>query len=201
MAKRLAILVAALAGMLATAVPALAQEGYQYDQYGGDRAELVFELAVEGEPPENTTFFGNVSTGEGGPGLFVPLTDPDGDGLYACSTSVDRYGPGPRTVPPGVEPLSFPVRIVQGTGTQGQIPGEPVTVIRDFGVVPMEDRTFSASVSFDGGQYGPTETADTTGEGSGGGRALPATGGAALALLAVGVLLAAFGLLTRRLAH
>jgi len=103
-------------------------------------------------------------------------------------------------VPPGVEPLSFPVRIVQGTGTQGQIPGEPVTVIRDFGVVPMEDRTFSASVSFDGGQYGPTETANTTGGGSGG-RALPATGGAALALLAVGVLLAAFGLLARRLAH
>ena len=66
-------------------------------------------------------------------------------------------------MPPGVEPLSFPVRIVQGTGTQGQIPGEPVTVIRDFGVVPMEDWTFSASVSFDGGQYGPTETTDTTG--------------------------------------
>ena len=199
MAKRLAVLVATLAGMLATAVPALAQEGHQYDQYSGDRAELVFELTVEGEMPENATFFGNVRTGEGGPGLFVPLTDPDGDGLYAGSTSVDRFGPGPRPVPPGVEPLSFPVRIVQGTGTQGQIPGEPVTVIRDFGVVPMEDRTFSASVSFDGGQYGPTETTDTTGGGSG--RALPATGGAALALLAVGVLLAASGLLARRLAH
>ena len=46
MAKWLAVLVAALAGMLATAAPALAQEGYQYDQYGGDRAELAFELAV-----------------------------------------------------------------------------------------------------------------------------------------------------------
>ena len=199
MAKRLTVLVAALAGMLATAVPALAQEGYQYDQYGGDRAKLAFELAVEGEPPENATFFGNVITGEGGPGLFVPLTDPDGDGLYAGSTSVDEYGLGPRPVPPGVEPLSFPVRTVQGTGTQGQIPGEPVTVIRDFGVVPMEDRTFSTSVSFDGGQYDPTAT---PGSGSGGDRALPATGGAALAiLLAGGALMALGGILARRLSR
>jgi hypothetical protein len=196
MAKRLAVLVAALAGMLATAIPALAQEGYQYDQYGGDRAELLFELAVEGDPPENATFFGNVSTGEGGPGLFVPLTDPDGDGLYAGSTSVDRYGPGPRPVPPGVEPLSFPVRIVQGTGTQGQIAGEPVTVIQNFGVVPMEDRTFSADVSFDdGGQNGPLTSSGTS---DGEGRALPATGGAALVLLVGGALLICSGLLAHR---
>ena len=67
----------------------------------------MFELTVEGEPPDNATFFGNVRTGEGGPGLFVPLTDPDGDGLYAGSTSVDRYGPGPRPVPPG-PPLTAP---------------------------------------------------------------------------------------------
>ena len=199
MAKRLTVLVAALAGMLATAVPALAQEGYQYDQYGGDRAELAFELAVQGEPPENATFFGNVSTGEGGPGLFVPLTDPDGDGLYAGSTSVDRYGPGPRPVPPGVEPLSFPVRIVQGTGTQGQVPGEPTITIKDFGVVAMEDRTFSASVSFDAGQDGPTAT---PGSGSGDDRALPATGGSAFAiLLAGGALMAVGGILARRLSR
>lgn len=199
MAKRLAVLVTALAAMLAAAVPAMAQEGYQYDQYGGDRAALVFELTVEGEPPADATFFGNVQTGEGGPGLFVPLTDPDGDGLYTGDTSVDRFGPGPRPVPPGVEPLSFPVRIVQGTGTQGRIPGEPSSAIRDFGVVPMEDRTFSANVSFEGGQPGTTPTPGTSG---GEGISLPATGGAAFgAFMAGGALLAAGGILARRLAR
>lgn len=197
MAKRLMVLVGALTAMLATAVPALAQEGYQYDQYGGgDGAELAFELTVEGEPPADATFFGNVSTGEGGPGLFVPLTDPDGDGIYTGNTSVDRFGPGPRPVPPGVEPLAFPVSIVQGTGTQGQIPGEPSTVIKDFGVVSMEDLTFSASVSFEDG------TTLTPGTSDGEGTALPATGGAALgALLAGGALLAFGGILARRLSR
>jgi hypothetical protein len=94
MAKRSMVLVSFLATMLSVATPAMAQEGYQYDQYGGYRAELAVELAVElaaeGEPPADATFFGNVRTGEGGPGPFVPLTDPDGDGLYAGSTSVDR---------------------------------------------------------------------------------------------------------------
>jgi len=197
MAKRLMVLVSVLAAMLSVAAPAMAQEGYQYG--GGDRAELVFELTVEGEPPADATFFGSVRTGEGGPGLFVPLTDPDGNGLYTGGTSVDRFGPGPRPVPPGAEPLSFPVRIVQGTGTQGRIPGEPTTVVRDFGVVPMEDRTFSASVSFEGGQYGVTPTPGTSG---GDGNALPATGGAALgAFIAGGALLAAGGILARRLAR
>jgi len=112
---------------------------------------------------------------------------------------VDRYGPGPRPVPPGVEPLSFPVRIVQGTGTRGQIPGEPTITIKDFGVVTMEDRTFSANVSFDDGQDDPTAT---PGSGSGDDRALPATGGAALAiLLAGGALMAVAGILTRRLSR
>ena len=195
MAKRLAVLVAVVSAMLAMAVPAVAQEGYQYGQYGGgDRATLVFELVVQGMPPADATFFGNVRTGEGGPGLFVALADPDGDGLYTGSTSVDRFGPGPRPVPPGVEPLAFPVSIVQGTGVRGRIPGQPITVISDFGVVPMEDRTFSASVSFQNGQYGPT---GTTG---GAGRVLPDSGGVALTLLAGGALLAACGLLVRRLA-
>ena len=117
---------------------------------GEETATLTFELAVQGEPPADATFFGNVQTGEGGPGLFVPLTDPEGDGLYEGVTTVDRFGPGPRPVPPGVEPLEFGVRIVQGTGTQGQVPGEPVSVIQDFGVVAMEDRTFSAEVYFGG---------------------------------------------------
>ena len=197
MAKRLAVLAAVLVWAVLAAAPAVAQQGHQYDQYGGDRATLLFELTVEGEPPADATFFGNVRTGEGGPGLFVPLADPDGDGLYTGSTTVDRFGPGPRPVPPGVEPLSFPVLIVQGTGVQGRIPGQPVTVIRDFGAVAMEDRTFRASVSFEDGQYGQTPSGATRPGGRGG--VLPDTGGGALLLLAGGALLASGGLLTRRL--
>ncbi len=86
---------------------------------------------------------------------------------------------------------------MQGTGTQGQVSGEPTFTIKDFGVVAMEDRTFSASVSFDAGQDGPTATPSS---GSGDDRALPATGGSALAiLLAGGALMAVGGILARRL--
>lgn len=183
MAKRLAVLVAVVAAMLATAAPAMAQG---VNQYGGDRATFTFELTVQGTPPANATFFGNVRFGEGGPGLFVPLTDPDGDGLFTGSTTVDRFGPGPRPVPPGVEPLAFPVSIVQGAGVQGSRPGEPVTVIQDFGIVPVEDRTFSATVSFADGVPGTP------------GGALPDTGGAALLFLAGGALVAVVGLLAYR---
>lgn len=118
---------------------------------GEETATLSFELTVEGEPPTDATFFGNLQTGEGGPGSFTPLTDPDGDGVYTGTTTTPRFGPGPRPVPPGIEPLSFGVRIVQGTGTQGSIPAAPVTVIKDFGAVPMNDQTFSASTSFPSG--------------------------------------------------
>ena len=103
-----------------------------------DKATLSFELTVDGDPPADAAFFGNVRTGEGGPGLFVPLTDPDGDRVYTGSTIVDRFGPGPRPVPPGVEPVSFPVRILQDS-----------EVIKDFGTVKIDgDKTFEASVSF-----------------------------------------------------
>ena len=160
--------------LLAVASPALAQEGTPKSEQkddvppgpppGEETATLSFELAVEGNPPANATFFGNVQTGEGGPGTFVPLTDPDGDGVYTGATTTPRFGPGPRPVPPGVEPLSFGVQIVQGTGTQGSIPGAPITVIRDFGVVPMNDQTFSASASFpdDGGGSDPDDTVEVT---------------------------------------
>ena len=103
-----------------------------------DKATLSFELTVFGDPPADAAFFGNVVTGEGGPGLYVPLTDPDGDRLYTGTTTVDRFGPGPRPVPPGVEPVSLPVRIVQDS-----------EVIKDFGTVNLDgDKTFEASVSF-----------------------------------------------------
>ena len=194
----------------------------QGDQYcpppgpppGEDFATLTFELAVEGTPPDDATFFGNVRMGEGGPGAFVPLTDPDDDGLYTGTTTAPRFGPGPRPVPPGVEPLSFGVGIVQGTGTSGEIPGQPITTIRDFGTVPMNDRTFSATVSFEDGTPDPTnpgtgvdgngtveeadEVSDPSGSGTG---VLPNTGGPLPALLGASIALVAGGLLARRIVN
>ena len=99
-----------------------------------DKATLSFELAVEGEPPAEAAFLGNVHTGEGGPGRYVPLADPDDDSVYTGSTVVDRFGPGPRPVPPGVEPVSFPVKIVQGTDSGAY------RSIKDFGTVPVAER-------------------------------------------------------------
>src|SRR3712207_2173762 len=97
---------------------------------------LTFELSVEGDSPSDATFFGTVR----GEGLrYVPLTDEDGDGLYTGSTTVSRFPPGMRPLPPDAEPVSLPVQIVQGTGTQGPDesgsprPGEPTNVVEDFG--------------------------------------------------------------------
>lgn len=120
----------------------------------GEPATLTFELTVEGEPPANATFFGFVGF-EDGPGEYVPLDDPDGDGLYAGSTTLeDRFRPGPRPVPPGTEPKAYAVRIVRGTGTSPEssnFPGDPISAIKDFGVVLIEaENTFSAGVSFGG---------------------------------------------------
>ena len=132
--------------------------------------------------------------------MSAPLTDPDGDGLYTGSMIVDRFGPGPRPVPPGTEPVSLPVRIGHSTG-----------FIKDFGLVRIDgDKTFEASVSFEDGDGGtnPGGTGDggsangsgSGGTGPGGIRVLPATGGASLmALDVMGTLLLASGLLVRRL--
>ena len=103
-----------------------------------DKATLAFELTVDGDPPADAAFYGNVRTGEGGPGLYVPLTDPDRDRVYTGSTTVDRFGPAPRPVPEGTEPVSLPVQIVHDS-----------EVIKDFGTVKLDgDKTFEASVSF-----------------------------------------------------
>jgi len=48
-----------------------------------DKATLAFELTVDGDPPADAAFYGNVRTGEGGAGLYVPLTDPDEDRVLA----------------------------------------------------------------------------------------------------------------------
>jgi hypothetical protein len=140
-----------------------------------DKATLSFELTVDGDPPTDAAFYGNVHTGEGGPGLYVPLTDPDGDRAYTGSTTVDRYGPGPRPVPEGTEPVSLPVQIVQDS-----------EVIKDFGTVKLDgDKTFSASVSFPVDdcpiisptpeQCGDDSGGTADGDGSGGGE--PNSGG------------------------
>ena len=134
----------------------------------GAAATLSFELTVEGEPPADATFFGNIQTGEGGPGIFVPLADPEGDGVYTGSTTIsDRFPPGLRPLPPDAEPLEFPVRIVRGTGTNPnaavEAPGEPVTVLRDFGTVPLqEENTFSASFPVEGTGGETTPSGGTT---------------------------------------
>ena len=76
------------------------------DPSPGETATLSFELAVEGQPPPEATFFGAVRA----EGLrYVPLTDPDGDGLYTGSTALTSFGAGSRPLPPDVEPVSLPV--------------------------------------------------------------------------------------------
>jgi hypothetical protein len=114
---------------------------------------VTFELAVQGTPPANATFFGLFGY-EGG--VPVRLTDPDGDGVYTGST------------PPGLIPdvTVQPALIVQGTGTResinlGTYPGDPIRVIKDFGPVTInQNTTLSTSVSF---ADGPGNLPDTGG--------------------------------------
>ena len=158
MAKSLKILIEMLAVLLTMAAPALAQEGAEEGEPAEtppaetppavDTVTLSFEVTVKGEPPEGTTLLGFIPA-EGG--IRVPLTDPDGDGIYTGSTTLDRFGPGPRPVPPGTEPVSLPVQIAQESGGN-------IEVIRDFGEVPLTgDRTFRARANF---RSGTTTTPD-----------------------------------------
>ena len=207
-----------MAGMMAVmstaAVPAFVQEAAGQYQYPGSdggpapgtSATFAFELAVECEPPEGATFLGQVPAES-----LIPaeLTDPDGDGVYEGSITVPKFAPGG---PP--EPVSLPVRIVQGPPTVTGPLGPEYRVIEDFGTVVAEDRTFEASVSFcdDGGDdnnggAAPVVSGDTNDDGGSvvrpggqddGANILPATGGVTLAA-AVGALLIAAGLLARRI--
>jgi hypothetical protein len=134
------------------------------------RATFVFELTVEGTPPEGARFFGAVPA-EGC--ISVPLADPDGDGVFTGSLDVPRFAPGP-VPPPDAEPVTLPVQIVQADS--GASPCDPTTVIRDFGTVLANDNTFRASTSFEGNGGGTTTpepgndgvTDDSEGPGSGG---------------------------------
>lgn len=154
---------------------------------------LNFELIVEGEPPADATFWGQYLV----EGASVPLEDQDGDGVYAGSMSGGQPAEG----------AGF--RIVQGTGTEqlatGLYPGEPITVIKDFGAPVVEgDTTFKASVSFDEPpapqdqhEPAPTDSPDNT---PGSMDVLPDTGGFSLVVLGLVVLLlGGGGLLVRGL--
>ena len=180
MAKSLKILLGALTVLLVVAAPALAQDESQGSEPvetpppgpspeetppaetspAEDTVTFSFEVTVKGDPPEGTTLLGFIPA-EGG--IRVPLEDPDGDGVYTGSMTLDRFGPGPRPVPPGTEPVSLPVQIAQESGGN-------IKVIRDFGVVPLTgDRTFRARANFkrDGTVTTPDPTAPDPGTGPG----------------------------------
>jgi hypothetical protein len=175
-------------------------------------AAFDFELTVKDEPPAGTTFFGAVPA-EGC--ISVALTDPDGDGVYTGTTDVPRFPPGP-VPPPSAEPVSLPVQIVQaGSGTS---PCNPTRVIKDFGVVPANDATFKAKISFKGDRGdtttpgGATPGSSAPGSGSGGSgsklpsstdemKVLPRTGGGLPLPGIIGILLVAGSLLIRRVAR
>lgn len=104
----------------------------------------AFELTVEGEPPPGTVFFGVAAiTGFGPDSASVQLTDPDGDGTYTGSVEVPR----------GAQRGVF---VEQGSGVEEnplgfRYPGEPSSVVEDYGIVTFDgDKVFSTSASFGG---------------------------------------------------
>ncbi|CAA9454458.1 MAG: hypothetical protein AVDCRST_MAG14-1380 [uncultured Rubrobacteraceae bacterium] len=171
---------------------------------GEEFARLSFELTVECEPPAGATFLGFTTLESV---MTTPLTDPDGDGLYTGSMTVNKFPPGPRPVPSDIEPISLsPVRIVQGPPTGSSALGPEFRVIKDFGSVELdEDKTLAASVSFcDGGDSGGSDGggSDNSSGGGSGMKVLPATGGTTLPTVGlVGALLLVGGLLARRCAR
>ena len=124
---------------------------------------VSFALAVKGQPPAGTTFFadGIVDPRLADASSTVQLTDPDGDGVYTGST----------VAPPG----DYHLRFTQGVSTVkcsqsfgGTCPGEPVSVVKDFGTVSVgQDTTYSAGASFDDQvtpKEGTTSPGPSTGE-------------------------------------
>jgi len=113
------------------------------------RITVTFELTVEGEPPASTVFVGLL----GGEPVPLELTDPDGDGVYAYSKS---------PMPASAGEPETPARIAQGegplrSGPAGPYLTGPITTIKDFGLVTLdEDTTLRAAVSFEESQEGTT---------------------------------------------
>ena len=118
--KRIAWILAALALAL-VATPAFAQE---------DTVTLTFELAVTGDCPDDATFFGlyGVPASEF---QALQLTDTDGDGVFTGSAEVEA---GEQVV-----------QVQMGIGTQettfGTFPGEPTTLIWDYGTITVNQDT------------------------------------------------------------
>ena len=88
--------IVALMLLVLSAVPALAQSapaGGATDQYNPETGTVTlgFELAIQGTPPADKSFFGFIPA-EGG--IATELTDPDGDGVYTGSMDVPQYAPG-----------------------------------------------------------------------------------------------------------
>jgi Ca2+-binding RTX toxin-like protein len=139
----LAVAVLMATTLIATVGSAFAQEDQEPPP--GETVTVTFELTVVGQPPPNATFWGYLTFEPFG----IRLTDPDGDGVYTRSFDIFPKGD------------TQPFWIVQGTGTRfsqvsGEQPGEPLTLIKDFGVLTIDqDTTLSASVSFsqEAGRY------------------------------------------------
>lgn len=229
MAKRMLALVTVLAALFAVAAPALAREEAQYGgageaQYVSEEAPLEEGYAgtgvVErlGERWDGTPVYGlSVSAEEGyyleGDFDFAAF---EGRNVYVAGEVVFYRGGGSFLRVESMEPAG-----------EGYVTGERTIDsedIVDFGAVAVEDgRTLSASYSFDGGEPsvaapggtaaddGATEEATATPVsfgGAGGGGAfekggalgiLPDSGGAPVFILGLGALLAAGGVLARRL--
>ena len=117
------------------------------EEPAGEDVTLNYELTVEGECPADGVFFGeNNVVGMMDYVGTAQLTDPDGDGVYTHS---EKFIAGER-----LDGLS----IVQGTGAEkvngeffrGSVPGEPITTIKSFDPVTIEeDTTLSASIDCD----------------------------------------------------
>lgn len=124
-----------------------------------ETVSVGFELAVEGEPSSETTFFGVAAVpGSGAGSKSVRLTDPGGNGVYSGSVEVPQGG-------------RRGVFIEQGMGIKENslgfdYPGEPRSMVEDFGLIKLdEDEVFSGSAYFgDGspGSGGPGGGGETT---------------------------------------
>lgn len=105
-----------------------------------------FELTVTGEPPADAAFFGILGEGD----ITVPLLDRDGDGVYTFQEINVTEGE------------QVTARIIQATGeTEEGEPGEPITVIEEFGPLTVtESQVLEATVSFDDDEQVPDNQQD-----------------------------------------